>query len=148
MDRKQCIDCQWLNRFKPRPDEIERGLVIGCRCPGYEGYTKNDKPMCGGVSFVKRNAVNRMAMIVDEPMPDFSQVSGDGIIGPLHAAGITQGQEMMWNAGYRRVVEVDTDITGIAMRWWSDRLTWVQKGVGDGPEPLLSDYLVPSGKVE
>lgn len=47
----------------------------------------------------------RLAVIEDGPKPDFSQVSGDGIIGPLHAMGISQGQEITWNAGHRKVVK-------------------------------------------
>jgi len=66
MEKKQCIDCRWLNRFKPRPDEIEKGLVIGCRHPGYEGYTWNDAPACGGTCFEKRKTIDMPAISREE----------------------------------------------------------------------------------
>lgn len=39
---KKCEDCTWVDKFKPRKDEIERGLLLGCKYPNYEGYTKSD----------------------------------------------------------------------------------------------------------
>ncbi len=51
-DKKRCSDCVCVDKFKPRPDEIERGLLMGCKKPGWEGYTHDDNPACGGVFFV------------------------------------------------------------------------------------------------
>ena len=39
MEERKCVDCDWCGHFKPRQDEIERGLTLGCRYPNYEGYT-------------------------------------------------------------------------------------------------------------
>ena len=49
----------------------------------------------------------RLAVVEDGPKPDFSQVSGGGIIGPLHAAGIALGQEITWDNGHRKVVKME-----------------------------------------
>ena len=50
---KHCSDCRWVQRFTPRRDEIVRGLTsgLGCGYPCYEGYTSDEQPLCGGVSF-------------------------------------------------------------------------------------------------
>lgn len=48
---KRCTDCMWVDRFNPRPDEIARGLTLGCKKPNWEGYTKDDEPACDGVFF-------------------------------------------------------------------------------------------------
>lgn len=50
----RCENCIWVDRFKPRPDEIVRGFFMGCKKPGWEGYTYNDAPTCGGVFFKKK----------------------------------------------------------------------------------------------
>jgi hypothetical protein len=50
-----CEDCAWVNNFTPRQDEIDRGLSLGCKKPGWEGYTENEKPLCGGVFFTKKS---------------------------------------------------------------------------------------------
>ncbi len=53
MDNKKhiCADCVWVDKFDPRQDEIERGLSLGCTYPNWEGYTKDDEPICGGAFF-------------------------------------------------------------------------------------------------
>lgn len=53
---KTCDRCKWVGRFNPRPDEVERGWVLGCRKPGYEGYTKENAPACDGVFFTQATA--------------------------------------------------------------------------------------------
>jgi len=47
--QKQCESCVWVRKFTPRQDERERGLVLGCGKPGYEGYTSPLKMACDGV---------------------------------------------------------------------------------------------------
>lgn len=41
-----CETCRYLQTFNARQDERERygfgDIGYGCRCPGYEGYTKPD----------------------------------------------------------------------------------------------------------
>ena len=49
-----CSTCYWVDNFKPRQDEIDRNLLIGCKKPGWEGYTYDDTPTCGGVFYLKR----------------------------------------------------------------------------------------------
>ena len=41
-DQRKCSNCVHVDKFRPRKDEIERGLFIGCKYPGFEGYTKDD----------------------------------------------------------------------------------------------------------
>ena len=52
----KCEDCVYYDDFKPRKDEIKKysESVRGCRKPGWEGYTFNDNPYCGGQFFVER----------------------------------------------------------------------------------------------
>ena len=57
-ENKQCKDCTWVHEFKPRQDEIKHERTLGCRKPGWEGYTKNDEPMCGGVFFIQKESDN------------------------------------------------------------------------------------------
>jgi len=47
----RCSNCVWVHKFNPRQDEIDRGLTIGCKKPGWEGYSHDDDPACGGVFF-------------------------------------------------------------------------------------------------
>ena len=47
----KCENCVWSEKFKPRPDEK---FNMGCKKPGWEGYTKNEDPSCGGVFFVPK----------------------------------------------------------------------------------------------
>ena len=49
--KKTCATCAWVHRFTPRPDEVERGLTMGCKKPGWEGYTRENEPACGGVFY-------------------------------------------------------------------------------------------------
>ena len=44
-----CETCVWIHRFEPREDEKLKGLVIGCKKPGYEGYSSPGRMACGGV---------------------------------------------------------------------------------------------------
>ena len=53
-----CPQCVWVDRFRPRPDEVERGHVLGCRKPGWEGYTSPTHMACGGVFFRRNPAVS------------------------------------------------------------------------------------------
>lgn len=46
---KCCETCVWIHRFEPREDEKRRGLVIGCKKPGYEGYSSPLRMACDGV---------------------------------------------------------------------------------------------------
>lgn len=48
---KSCLNCVWVDKFKPRQDEKARGLILGCKKPGWEGYTKKEKMACDGVFF-------------------------------------------------------------------------------------------------
>lgn len=48
---KSCESCRYLQTFTPRPDELRMGLVIGCKKPGYEGYTSPLKMACDGVFY-------------------------------------------------------------------------------------------------
>lgn len=41
-----CRDCIFVDEFDPRPDEIERGLLLGCKYTNYEGYIKDEKDIC------------------------------------------------------------------------------------------------------
>lgn len=52
MDKPRCANCVWVDKFSPRKDELERGLILGCKKPDFEGYTRDDKPACGGSFFV------------------------------------------------------------------------------------------------
>jgi hypothetical protein len=45
MDRV-CENCIYFYAFKPRPDEVERGLEAGCKKPNFEGYTKRKDTCC------------------------------------------------------------------------------------------------------
>ena len=47
----RCSHCVRVHKFNPRRDEIDRGLTIGCKKPGWEGYSHDDAPACGGVFF-------------------------------------------------------------------------------------------------
>lgn len=49
-----CSTCAWVDKFRPRQDEIDRGLVLGCNKPRWEGYTHDDNPAGGGVFYSKR----------------------------------------------------------------------------------------------
>lgn len=49
--KKCCVDCVWVERFRPRQDEVDRGHFLGCRYPNYEGYTSYDHMACDGVFF-------------------------------------------------------------------------------------------------
>ena len=49
--KPRCRDCVYVDLFKPRNDERARGLLMGCRKPGWESYTHDDNPSCGGVFF-------------------------------------------------------------------------------------------------
>jgi hypothetical protein len=51
---KPCLECRWVKTFRPREDEIARGLTLGCTKAGYEGYTDPTEPECDGVFFEKR----------------------------------------------------------------------------------------------
>jgi len=51
MNKPRCINCVWVDKFSPRNDELERGLILGCTYSNWEGYTKDDEPMCGGQFF-------------------------------------------------------------------------------------------------
>jgi hypothetical protein len=53
----RCSDCVWVHKFRPRQDEIDRGLTIGCKKPGWEGYSHDDKPACGGVFFTPNSPI-------------------------------------------------------------------------------------------
>ena len=44
-----CETCCWIDRFTPREDELKRGFVIGCKKPGYEGYSSPLRMACDGV---------------------------------------------------------------------------------------------------
>jgi hypothetical protein len=46
-----CLHCRWVEHFRPRQDEIDRGHLLGCRKPNYEGYTSATRMACGGVFF-------------------------------------------------------------------------------------------------
>lgn len=46
-----------------------------------------------------------LAVVENSPKPDFSVVKGAN--GALHAAGITLGQEAMWDNNYRKVVKME-----------------------------------------
>lgn len=52
--KENCIDCVWVKTFKPRKDEIERKLLLGCGRSNCEGYTHENNPVCGGVFFSKK----------------------------------------------------------------------------------------------
>lgn len=52
MSEKHCEACRYVKRFTPRPDELKRGLVLGCNYPGYEGYTSPTVMDCGGQFFM------------------------------------------------------------------------------------------------
>lgn len=45
---RTCSTCAYVKRFTPRPDEVARGLTLGCKYPNYEGYTSDEQPACGG----------------------------------------------------------------------------------------------------
>lgn len=47
----KCEDCIHVHSFIPRPDEQAKGWLLGCNKPGWEGYTQNEKPACGGTFF-------------------------------------------------------------------------------------------------
>jgi hypothetical protein len=48
----KCSNCIWVQHLmNVRPDEPSN---LACRKPGWEGYTKDEKPDCGGVFFMKR----------------------------------------------------------------------------------------------
>lgn len=52
----KCNDCVWVEKFKPREDEIKRNLLMGCTRKNFEGYTHENNPACGGVFFVKKES--------------------------------------------------------------------------------------------
>ena len=54
MEKITCDRCIWVDKFNPRKDEIERGLILGCKKPGWEGYTKNEEPSCGWCFFYEK----------------------------------------------------------------------------------------------
>lgn len=56
----RCSKCVSVHRFIPREDEIARGLMMGCRKPGWEGYTHDDNPACGGVFFASMEGFTNM----------------------------------------------------------------------------------------
>ena len=58
-EKVKCEDCIWVDIFTPRQDEIERGQTMGCTKPDWEGYTRNDKPDCGGVFFSPKKQIGR-----------------------------------------------------------------------------------------
>jgi hypothetical protein len=43
-----CEDCIWHERFEKREDEPSD---FGCKKPGWEGYTDNLNPNCGGQDY-------------------------------------------------------------------------------------------------
>lgn len=47
--QKCCETCTWVHKFEPREDEKRLGLVIGCKKPGYEGYSSPLRMACDGV---------------------------------------------------------------------------------------------------
>lgn len=47
--KPSCLTCTYVHHFRPRPDEVARGQLLGCQKPGWEGYTRADAPACGGV---------------------------------------------------------------------------------------------------
>ena len=61
---KTCTNCMWVQEFIPRPDEVERGLTLGCNKPGWEGYTSNEKSSCDGVFFSPRWENSPLANII------------------------------------------------------------------------------------
>lgn len=46
-----CENCIWSIIFNKRPDEPSN---MGCRKPGWEGYTINESPACGGLFFTEK----------------------------------------------------------------------------------------------
>jgi hypothetical protein len=43
-----CETCRYVDKFEPREDEKKMGLVLGCKKPGWEGYTSPLRMACGG----------------------------------------------------------------------------------------------------
>jgi hypothetical protein len=52
---KCCETCHWCDKFEPRQDELARGLVLGCKLPGYEGYTSPLRMACSGTGYLEAN---------------------------------------------------------------------------------------------
>ena len=48
----KCSTCAWLSRFNKRPDEPSD---MGCSKPGWEGYTFEDRPACGGDFYLPKS---------------------------------------------------------------------------------------------
>ena len=46
----KCSKCIWGERLDARPDEPSK---LGCTRPGWEGYTSDEKPSCGGTFFIE-----------------------------------------------------------------------------------------------
>ena len=47
-----CSKCVFVYMFIPNENEIALGRTLGCGKPGWEGYTNNDNPACGGAFFM------------------------------------------------------------------------------------------------
>jgi hypothetical protein len=54
MAAKSCDNCIYVHRLDSRDDEKERGLILGCKKPGWESYTSLTKMECGGVFWVEK----------------------------------------------------------------------------------------------
>lgn len=54
-----CEDCIWHEQFEKRTDESSN---FGCKKPGWEGYTHNHAPVCGGQEYEP----NKKALLGDE----------------------------------------------------------------------------------
>ncbi len=39
---KKCENCEYVDIFKPRKDEIENGQLLGCIYPNFQGYVKSE----------------------------------------------------------------------------------------------------------
>lgn len=98
-ETKNCLDCIYADHFKPRVDEIERQLAIGCKKPGYEGYVTPDHPACGGVHYESRHKGLNMKAYHYSFAPT-GVIEIDRILSAVASAGRSYHDTYDWNEEY------------------------------------------------